>query len=318
MADPCSAERAPAPTVPGMTAPALQAIPKVSVCMIAYQHEAYIRQAIESILSQDVDFAIELVIGDDCSKDGTAAICEEFAARDARVRLLPRERNLGVMPNFSRTLQACTGEYIAVCEGDDYWTDPLKLRKQVHFLDSHLDHAGAAHQSMVIVDEQPERPFRTDVSSTLSTTDFIGGRMFHTAAVIFRRPVVDLFSRSPPVLSCDRLLNLCISFVGKVHYSPDCMCVYRRHGAGMSYNVTSTQLKLDLDCVPYLAELNPRFPKYRYKAYVYATIGFWTRSTVFQKVGYSALAAIYSFSFFPDNVLLAFQWLGRRLSNSTR
>ncbi len=72
--------------------------PRVSVCMIAYNHEVYIRQAIESILSQDVDFPIELVIGDDCSPDGTAAICEEFARRDPRVRLLSRERNLGVMP----------------------------------------------------------------------------------------------------------------------------------------------------------------------------------------------------------------------------
>ena len=295
-----------------------EAAPKVSVCMIAYQHEAYIRQAIESVLSQEVDFPIELVIGDDCSPDGTAAICEEIARRDPRVRLLPRERNLGVMPNFTRTLQACKGEYIAVCEGDDYWTDPLKLRKQVRFLDEHSDHAGAAHQSMVLIDDRAERLFRAAVPSTLTTKDFIGGRMFHTAAIMFRRPAVHLFSGSPPVLSCDRLLNLCISFLGKVHYSPECMCVYRRHGAGMSYNVSATQLKTDLNCVPYLAGLDRRFPKYRYKAYVYATIGLWKRSTVIQKITYTTMAAVYSFSFFPDNVVLAFQWLGRRLTNTTR
>ena len=66
--------------------------PKVSVCMIAYKHDAYIRQAIESILSQEVDFPLELVIGDDFSPDCTAAICEEFALRDPRVHVLPRER----------------------------------------------------------------------------------------------------------------------------------------------------------------------------------------------------------------------------------
>ena len=111
--------------------------PKVSVCMISYRHAAFIAQAIESVLAQQCDFEIELVIGDDCSPDGTGAICDEFARRDPRVRLLPRDRNLGVMANFSRTLQACRGEYVAVCEGDDYWIDPLKLAKQVAFLDAH-------------------------------------------------------------------------------------------------------------------------------------------------------------------------------------
>ncbi|NJK42248.1 MAG: glycosyltransferase [Aquincola sp.] len=77
---------------------------KVSVCMISYKHEPYIAQAIESILSQKVDFPIELVIGDDCSPDGTTAVIQHWAERDLRVKVLPCERNLGVMTNFSRTL----------------------------------------------------------------------------------------------------------------------------------------------------------------------------------------------------------------------
>ena len=179
--------------------------PKVSVCMISYQHAAYIRQAVESILSQDVDFPIELVIGDDCSRDDTGAICDEFAARDPRVRLLPRQRNLGVMPNFSRTLLACRGEYIAICEGDDYWTDPLKLSKQAAFLDSHHDHAGTTHQAQIIIDDRPARLFKENVPATLTTTDLVGGRLFHTASVMFRRPVLDLFCNAPLVLACQHL-----------------------------------------------------------------------------------------------------------------
>jgi glycosyltransferase involved in cell wall biosynthesis len=286
---------------------------KVSVCMIAYKHEAYIRQAIESILAQEVDFPIELVIGDDCSPDGTAAICEEFAHRDPRVRLLPRERNLGVMPNFMRTLLACAGQYIAVCEGDDYWTDPQKLRKQVQFLDSHPDHAGAAHQSTVIIDDAPVRSFKAKVPCTLVTKDLIGGRLFHTASIMFRRPVLDLFSQSPPVLSCDRLLNFCVSALGKIHYSEEPMCVYRRHSGGMSYNVTAEQLKMDLNCVAYLSSIAPGFPKNRYRAYVYATIGLWSGSSLPQRVFYSTLAVLFSFSFFPGNVLQAGQWILNRI-----
>ena len=286
------------------------AAPKVSVCMIAYNHAAYIRQAIESILSQDVDFPIELVIGDDCSPDGTAAICEEFARRDPRVRLLSREQNLGVMPNFTRTLLACTGEYVAVCEGDDYWTDPQKLRKQVQFLDTHLNHAGTTHQSMVITDNVAVRRFKESVPPTLTTIDLIGGRLFHTASVMFRRPVLALFSQSPLVLSCDRLLNFCISFAGKVHYSDECMCAYRLHGAGMSSNASVAQMKLDLDCIPYLKRVQPGFPEYRYLSYVYATIGLCKAARTGQKLYYLSLSFIFSFANFPGNLVV----IGSRLA----
>lgn len=288
--------------------------PKVSVCMIAYQHEAYIRQAIESILSQDVDFPIELVIGDDCSPDGTAAICEEFVRRDTRVRLLSRERNLGVMPNFNRTLLACTGEYVAICEGDDYWTDPQKLRKQVQFLDAHPDHAGATHQSMVITDNVAVRTFKDSVPSTLTTINLIGGRLFHTASVMFRQPVLELFSESPQVLSCDRLLNFCISFLGKVHYSQECMCAYRLHGRGMSSNASVEQMKLDLNCIPYLKRVHPAFPKYRYLSYVYATIGLCKAARFDQRLYYLSLFFIFSFANFPGNLL----FIGSRLARAAR
>ena len=279
-------------------------LPKVSVCMISYNHEAYIRQAIESILSQDVDFLIELVIGDDCSPDGSADICEEFAARDPRVRVLTRERNLGVMPNFSRTLLACRGEYIAVCEGDDYWTDQFKLRKQVSLLEAHVDYAGSTHQAQVIVNDLPVRQFRENVPTILTTTDLIGGRLFHMASVMFRRPVVDLFCNAPLVLGCDRLLNFCMSFVGKIHYSEESMCVYRLHGMGMSSNATVEQMKLELNSVPYLKKIQPKFPKYRYLSYIYAAIGLCQAARIDQKMYFLMLSFVYSFANFPQNLFV--------------
>lgn len=280
--------------------------PKVSICMIAYKHGLYIRQAIESILAQDVDFPIELIIGDDCSPDNTATICAEFAARDARVRVLPRERNLGVMPNFTRTLLACTGEYIAVCEGDDYWIDPHKLKKQVQFLEVHKDYAGCAHQALVVINNECVRSFKENVPETLSTYDFIGGRLFHTASVAFRRSASAVFCNSPTVLSCDRLLNLCISSIGKIHYSDEAMCVYRLHSGGMSNNVTVAQLQLDLNSIPYLTRILPSFPKYRYLSYVYATIGLCRRARVEQQIYYLSLAFFVSFAYFPGNLMIIY------------
>ena len=113
--------------------------PLVSVCMITYNHEPYIRQAIESILMQRCMFPFELVIGEDCSSDGTGDVCREYASAHTNVRLLPSIENLGMLPNFFRTIEACSGKYIAFCEGDDYWTDPHKLQKQADFLDIHTE-----------------------------------------------------------------------------------------------------------------------------------------------------------------------------------
>ena len=287
--------------------------PTVSICMISYKHGKFIAQAIESILSQDVDFSIELVIGDDCSPDETAIICEEFARRDQRVRLLSREQNLGVMRNFTRTLLACSGTYIAVCEGDDYWTDPHKLRKQVEFLDAYPDFAGAANQSDVIADNQFVRKFKMSVPGTIVTNDLIAGRLFHTASVVFRREVVDLFCQAPLVLSCDRLLNFCISFIGKIHYSEETMCAYRLHGGGMSSNVTVEQLKLDLSCINYLKSIEPSFSSLKYRSYVYATIGLCRLATPSQKTFYLAVSFLLSFVNFPQNLIIYGAHFGRAI-----
>jgi glycosyltransferase involved in cell wall biosynthesis len=278
-------------------------------------HEAYIRQAIESILSQDVDFSIELVIGEDCSSDRTRAVCEEIAERDKRVRLLQCERNLGATRNFTLALLACEGEYIALCEGDDYWTDPQKLRKQVKFLDGNPDYAGAAHQAITMRDGVNIGTFKENVPSVIRTENLIQGRLFHTASFLFRRPAIDLFINSPPVLSCDRLLNFCVSFLGKIKYSKESMCVFRVHDFGLSNTATIGQMKQDLLCIPYLSKIYPEFPRFQYLSYVYATIGLKKFARLDQKIYYFILFFIYSFSRFPDNLFDMYKYIKRKFIN---
>lgn len=109
---------------------------KVSACIITYNQEDYITECLESALSQIVDFEYEIVIGEDKSTDGTLEICKKFALKyPNKVRLIEREKNLGMAGNWMNTMSSCSGKYIAICEGDDYWTDPLKLQKQVDFLE---------------------------------------------------------------------------------------------------------------------------------------------------------------------------------------
>lgn len=114
---------------------------KVSVCVITYNQELYIKQCLDSIISQEVSFEYEIVVSDDCSQDGTLNILREYYQLYPKIfKVLYNEQNLGVAKNYQRVLSAACGEYIALCEGDDYWTDPLKLRKQIDFLDSHQDY----------------------------------------------------------------------------------------------------------------------------------------------------------------------------------
>jgi glycosyltransferase involved in cell wall biosynthesis len=117
------------------------ALPSVSVAMLAYNHGPYIERAIEGVLSQETDFPVELLIGEDHSTDNTLEIARHYeCAHPGRVRVITSDQNVGGKKNLQRLESACTGKYIAYCEGDDYWHDPKKLQKQVAFLEVHPDY----------------------------------------------------------------------------------------------------------------------------------------------------------------------------------
>lgn len=121
--------------------------PLLSIVTITYNHEPYIRKCIEGVLMQQVNFPIEFIIAEDCSTDGTLAICKEYAEKyPDLIKLITSENNVGAIANERRAMKAAKGKYIAFCEGDDYWTDPLKLQKQVDFLEEHLDYSVTFHR----------------------------------------------------------------------------------------------------------------------------------------------------------------------------
>ena len=129
----------------------------VSVAVVTYKHEAYIREALDSILMQQVNFLYEIVVGDDCSPDRTPEILREYAQRyPDRFVLLLREKNMGASANSYYIKCHCRGRYIAQLEGDDFWTDPHKLQKQVDFLEAHPEYIGTAHMHNVV--DENSRP----------------------------------------------------------------------------------------------------------------------------------------------------------------
>ncbi|HPD39860.1 MAG TPA: glycosyltransferase, partial [Mesotoga infera] len=128
--------------------------PLVSVFMITYNHEKYIAQAIESALMQKTDFNYEIVIGEDCSTDRTREIVVDYANRYPEIiKPILHENNVGAKANSESVRKACIGKYVAILEGDDYWIDPLKLQKQVDFLESH-PHFSVCFTRAVDVDEE--------------------------------------------------------------------------------------------------------------------------------------------------------------------
>ena len=115
--------------------------PVLSVCCITYNHEKYINEAIDSFLMQETDFPFEIVIGEDCSTDNTRKIVEKYKEMYPNIiKLIVSENNVGMQANGQRTMDACKGEYIAACEGDDYWTDKNKLQIQKDFLESNPEY----------------------------------------------------------------------------------------------------------------------------------------------------------------------------------
>lgn len=138
-------------------------VPVLSVLFITYNHERYIRQSLDSILMQKTGFDYEIVVGEDCSTDGTRRILDEYKVKyPDRIRLLYRNRNYGRPTlNVYETAMACRGKYIATLEGDDFFTDEYKLQKAVDFLEKHNDYSGCANPSLLVGDDGLELQDKT-------------------------------------------------------------------------------------------------------------------------------------------------------------
>ena len=215
--------------------------PLVSVCMITYNHESYIAQAIESVLMQQTDFEYELVIGEDCSTDETRAIVRAFGDRyPQRIRVLLAEHNQGSYGNAVATLTACRGQYIASLEGDDYWIDPTKLQQQVAFLDSHPEFSICAHWVQNIDDSGSviEPPIFTgsDCPETFNISDALAGIIVHANSWLFRNNLSELekyFSLLKHLPPIDNALLLIILKHGQGYCINAFLGAYRYHPSGM-------------------------------------------------------------------------------------
>ena len=204
----------------------------ISICVITYNHEKYIRACLDSILSQQLQCAFEVIIRDDASTDGTAAILLEYASRYPDiVTVLPTDGNIGANANLLETFRYGAGEFIAVCEGDDYWTDTKKLARQltcarempaVNFF-THPALVGDAQRDKL-------RTWPCERSSSFSVRDILSdlGQFAPTASYFFRRSVLlalpTWFARAP---IGDFFMELYFTGHALGYSSPEIMSKYR-------------------------------------------------------------------------------------------
>ena len=286
----------------------------LSVCIITYNHGKYIREAIEGVLMQKVNFNFEIIIADDYSLDDTRQIIIEYKEKFPKLfKIILQERNVGAAQNWYDLLSMAKAKYISYFEGDDYWVDPLKLQKQINILESNEKYSACVHQTQLLIKGKLGNLFNENVPQIIKMNDLYEGRLFHTASCIFKKSVLDYFPKNSIMMaSGDRFLNFCIAIKGPIYFMEETMCIYRKHDKGISSNMTPKKLLLDLNTIQYLKTIYTNFAVLRYKSYVYATAGLIKNINFFTKFYLLSISFILSFSIFPKNIKIMLNYFSKK------
>ena len=210
--------------------------------MITYGHEPFIAQAIEGVLMQETNVIVELIISNDHSPDKTDCIVRNYINNHPKgniIRYFQHEKNIGMMPNFIFALNQSKGEYIALCEGDDYWTDTLKLQKQVDFLEQNKEYSMVCHDALILnqIDNSSRLFYNSNNNKkhTFSTNDTFNVHLCPTASIVYRKLPDFLHEQlSKGRNTGDQMLIQLISLTGLIFRMDDVMSVYRIHPQGIS------------------------------------------------------------------------------------
>lgn len=213
-----------------------QTSPILSVCLITYNHGKYIRKALDGIFSQKVNFPMEVIIADDCSTDNTREIILEYYEKySSIIHLIFQDKNIGPAENWYQLMKSPAGKYIAYFEGDDYWTDPLKLQKQIDFLEQNPSYAISFHDVREIdldgttIRKLPIQKLKED----LTLYDLVSTNFIPTVSAVFRNYVTDYdFIMQAPI--GDYLLHISNAMHGPIRYHKEIMAAYRTNSGVFS------------------------------------------------------------------------------------
>ncbi|NRD20807.1 glycosyltransferase [Winogradskyella eckloniae] len=206
---------------------------KVSICVLTYNQENYIEQSLESLLGQKTNFKFDVVIGEDCSTDKTATRINALAQKHNNITLLDNSKNLGVLPNFIRTLKACKGKYIAFCEGDDYWIDEHKLQKQVDFLEANPEYGGVSTNNRWFYEKENTYEDSILEAETITFESLGQSNKINSQTILFKKELISNLDWMTPLKIGDWPLNLLITSQQPYYRLSDVTTVYRVHEGGV-------------------------------------------------------------------------------------
>lgn len=218
---------------------------KVTVCMINYNQEKFIQEAIESVLMQECDYDFELLIADDCSTDNSKSIIKNIIKNHPKgnlINLIEREENLGMTPNFFETLKLCKGEYIALCDSDDFWRDKYKLQKQIEFLQNDKDFVVSFHD-VTLFDENSQKINRNyiieEVKRDYISVELECGAFLMPVTMCFRNVVSEIPKEAYKVTNWDVFLISLLGEYGNAKFMKDIIPAgYRLHQNNISGTLT--------------------------------------------------------------------------------
>ena len=219
----------------------------ISVIMITYGHEKFIKQAVEGVLMQKCNFNVELIIANDASPDKTSDIVYDIIKTNPnanRIKYINRDKNIGGQNNFKDAFEQCKGKYIAHCEGDDYWTDPCKLQKQIDFLETNPDYVLTFHKIKIL---QPNGilvdDFITKIPENYQTIEALAqyGNYIHTPSIVYKNIINELPFEMMISPIGDYFLYMIIAQHGKLKYFEESMAVYR---FGVGIHSTQGHIKM--------------------------------------------------------------------------
>lgn len=305
---------------------------KVVVLTITYNHSKYIEDTLKGFAMQQTDFPFLCCVFDDASTDGEQDVLKKWVENHCNPNEIEvydhpltiilkapdkvnpnciyvihlQKVNTWGKPEKKRLINywSMFGEYIALCEGDDYWVEPLKLQHQVNFLEKNKDFSAVASQSRMVYSFSISTDFFSRVieDRDYDKYDLIGPRPFHTATILYRN--ISVINTAPSVYSGDACLIFTLSALGRIHYSSLVTGIYRKHSSGASSTCTKEQLMRDFNMITYFQSIDSHFPIKKVKSYLYYSLARGAHDVSFMEmIKYSFKSAYYSFSYFPNNIL---------------
>jgi glycosyltransferase involved in cell wall biosynthesis len=298
--------------------------PKLSICLITYKHANYIRTCLDNILSQEVNFSYEILLGEDHSPDETASIVADYATQHpTKIKAFIRPENVGGKANFLHCFLQCRGEYVIFIEGDDYWTDNTKLQQQVDFLDAHPHASACFHNAEIVYEDSSGRPNELingpEQAEWTNTADFLTEKeawFMATASVIMRRRYVStLPDWFVDCKSGDIPMYVILAEKGPIGYINKCMSVYRKNLGGQSFTDNTKSKDFILNRIFMYSKIN-EYTAHKFNSSIRTIVGDYhlllinchEHKSAFHKKLYHLFIAYYMFN---EYSFRKFKWLVR-------